>query len=76
MTSAPAPGADVAGFTKGQAAELVGLVSRQEFTGRHVTLHSCKESFSRWAVTLGVVDGSICVKAQKLMPLVHKPVAQ
>ena len=61
------------GFSVGQAALLVGLVSRPELVGSSVTLRSFDNASSRWAVTLDTTGESICVKAPNRKNSIFKP---
>ena len=64
---------DVGGLYVGQAAVLVGLVSRPELADNSVTLRSFDAASSRWAVSLDTIDESIRVKATNLRPSLFKP---
>jgi hypothetical protein len=72
-TTASASRASEDGFSVGQAAVLVGLVSRPELTGSSVTLRSFDSASSRWAVTLDTTGESIRVKAPNLKFSIFKP---
>ena len=69
----PARSASGDGFSEGQAAVLVGLVSRPELAGSSVTLRSFDGASSRWAVILDSTGESIRVKAHNLKPSIFKP---
>ena len=71
-TTFPASSAGVGGFSVGQTALLVDLVSRPELTGKSVTLRSFDAASSRWAVSLGTTDESIRVKTTNLRPSFFK----
>ena len=69
----PAGAGSEGGFSVGQAALLVGLVTRPELAGSSVTLRSFDVASSRWAVALGSTGESIRVKAHNLKSSLFKP---
>ena len=63
------------GFFEGQAALLVGLVSRPELDGKSVTLRSYDVPSSRWAACLDTSNETIRVKVSNLQQTVFGPCA-
>jgi len=74
LEAAAAAAAGEDGFSEGQAAELVGLVSRPELEGSLVTLHFFDAAVSRWAVSLETGE-SIRVRSTNLRHSNLKPKA-